>query len=343
MLPFLDRRRIGLGCALVAATVLVPIGARMLLDPRSSSFVDLGAAVARLAVQMTLLSLVWWEWERRRSSTLGSLAVAAVVGIATPIAFDLVVFHAQAARKGLSLDLLAVDGLVKAQATFWLWIAAFVYPYVTARSLRRTADAEREVEGRRLQAILEPHFLLNSLNAVSACVPAEASEARHLLGVLGDLYQEMYLDAGERQELAREIDWLRRYGELLEARYAGQLTFRWRIDDEARSWLVPRFILQPIVENAVQHGALASWGEGQIDVAAAVRRGNGEEPPRLEVTVRDNGPGLAATEPRGDARGLRIVRRRLALASRGARLELRSDGEGTTALVVIPREPDDDA
>ncbi len=86
-------------------------------------------------------------------------------------------------------------------------------------------------------------------------------EARRLLVCLGDLLRDALKDEDEMQTLDEQVKWLRRYAEILEARHAGHLTFHWQIAEESRSSSsCCGSCLQPLVENAVKHGALPALG-----------------------------------------------------------------------------------
>src|SRR5262249_52761043 len=147
---------------------------------------------------------------------------------------------------------------------------------------------------------LEPHFIRNTLNAISALVTAEPAEARRLLAVFGELLGELQQDHEALRPLSDELAWMRRYGELLESRYGPQLHIDWQIATGATTGRLPSLLLQPLLENAVVHGALARPEGGRVTVvverlAASVR-----------VTIRDNGPGMSG-ERRPGARGLAMV------------------------------------
>jgi LytS/YehU family sensor histidine kinase len=136
------------------------------------------------------------------------------------------------------------------------------------------------------------------------------------------------------QALGDEVAWLRRYAEILESRHAGALSFRWEIEGGASQVLLPRLLLQPLVENAVKHGALRRDGGGEVLIRAAVV-GCGEGA-RLLCSVEDNGPGLCAQPSRTGAFGLRAVQRRIELRYPDAQLRLDSSPAGTRAVVDLP-------
>jgi sensor histidine kinase YesM len=157
--------------------------------------------------------------------------------------------------------------------------------------------------------------------------------ARQLLGTLGDLLRDSFASGGEMQTLDEQIEWLRRYAQILSTRHAGHLAFRWEIGDGTARALLPRLLLQPLVENAVKHGALMRAGGGEITVRAELVG------PRLVCTIEDNGPGLQDKPVRAGAFGLLSVRRRLALRYSGAAtLRLESAVGGTQSIVELPLE-----
>ena len=129
------------------------------------------------------------------------------------------------------------------------------------------------------------------------------------------------------QTLADETAWLRRYGEIFEARHRGTLRFVWDLDPAASAVQIPRLLLQPLVENAVRHGALART-DGGVVIVQTRRTEQG-----AMISVRDDGPGIDARRPEG--LGLRLVRRRLAIECEDARLNLESSTSGTRAIVEL--------
>ena len=219
---------------------------------------------------------------------------------------------------------------------FALWALVFVLPVVVEDARVRALEADQlraQAELSQLRSHLEPHFLLNTLNAIAGLVTEDPRLARQLLGNLGDLLRDSVMPGGEMQTLDEQIEWLRRYAQILETRHAGNLTFRWEIGDGTPRALLPRLLLQPLVENAVKHGALMRAGGGEITVHTE-RSG-----PKLVCIIEDNGPGVPNGATRKGAFGLVSVRRRLALRySDAATLRLESSGSGTRSVVELPLE-----
>lgn len=229
----------------------------------------------------------------------------------------------------------ALFGVLSAQLYFGVWALAFVYPHAVESARVRTLEAKQlrsEAELAHLRAHLEPHFLLNTLNTIAGLVTEDPREARRLIVCLGDLLRDAVQDTSEQQRLDRQITWLRRYAEILEARHHKSLRFEWEIDSSIGGVMLPRLLLQPLVENAVKHGALRREDGAGIVRVTASRDDDGT----LVCIVEDNGPGIGDDEIRQGAFGLQSVRRRLELGPEGALLRLESTKEGTKSVVRIP-------
>ena len=165
---------------------------------------------------------------------------------------------------------------------------------------RQLAEARLHV----LSAQLQPHFLFNALHAISALVWEDQARADRLLARLSDLLR-LTLRSGTRVEttLAEEVLLLQHYAEIQEARYGDRLQVSFDVEPRVQEALVPRLILQPLVENAIRHGVTPRITPGQVEVRAWERAG------RLHLTVRDDGVGLGAQVREG--LGLSITRARL--------------------------------
>jgi signal transduction histidine kinase len=162
----------------------------------------------------------------------------------------------------------------------------------------------------RLQALraqLDPHFLFNTLNAISVlAMKGEQASVVQMLAQLSDLLR-LSLDGHLPQEvsLASELAFIDRYLDLQRVRFSDRLAIEKRLDPDTLQAAVPSLILQPIVENAVMHGVAARRGPGRVSLRA---RRDGET---LCLEVTDSGPGFPADEPVRDGVGLRNTRARL--------------------------------
>jgi two-component system, LytTR family, sensor kinase len=186
--------------------------------------------------------------------------------------------------------------VIHRNGTFFYWVIVGTYIAVDYQNhlknrLIRTAELERLLSDARLNALrsqLQPHFLFNALNAVSAHVESDPKAARLMLERLGDLLR-LSLDHIDRQEirLAEELAFVDKYLQLQAMRFEDRLNVSMNLEPSVSDALVPPFVLQPLVENAVRHGAARSVA-GTISVDAW--RANGT----VRLAVRDNGPGLPA-------------------------------------------------
>jgi len=200
----------------------------------------------------------------------------------------------------------------------------------------QAARLEAQLSDARLNALrmqLNPHFLFNSLNAITVLVrdgsTADASRMLELLS--GILRQVLQTDRGHETSLAKELDFLERYLAIEQVRFSDRLRPRIAIDASIARAAVPRFLLQPLVENALRHGIARRGDAGLLEIAGH------REGEQLVLTVHDDGPGLAPTrEPAGV--GLSNTRERLAaLYGEGASLEVaNAEGGGAIATVRLP-------
>jgi hypothetical protein len=180
------------------------------------------------------------------------------------------------------------------------------------------AQLERDAATARLQVLglrLQPHFLFNALNTISSAVYEDPAAADDMIGHLGELLRRS-LRTSDRTEvpLAEEVETLNAYLAFVRARFGDRLQCRVEIDDAALAMGVPALSLQPLVENAVRHGASMEFGRSQVALTVSKTgdelwivvendvNGETSEPARV-------GTGLGATRDRlrllyGDAAGL---------------------------------------
>jgi two-component sensor histidine kinase len=177
---------------------------------------------------------------------------------------------------------------------------------------RRAAELEAQLKEAQLAALrmqLQPHFLFNSLNAISALVrDHETDAATRALTLLGDLLRTTTSTASRHEStLGEEVDFIGRYLELERVRFGERLRVAIDVPPELTAARVPTLLLQPFVENALKHGVLRDREGNSIAIAA--RRVDGT----LRVTVRDDGRGLGQIDPT-TAGGVGIANSRTRLA-----------------------------
>lgn len=158
-----------------------------------------------------------------------------------------------------------------------------------ARALRAAHLEARLAEARlkTLQAELHPHFLFNTLHAISTLVHTQPESADRMISRLSDLLRITFSRSGAACiPLHEELEFLQKYLEIEQTRFQDRLTVDYDVDPDTLDAEVPRLILQPLVENAIKHGVAPRMGPGAISIAS---RRDGE---RLCLSVRDNGVGL---------------------------------------------------
>jgi len=340
------RPRRALGITVVCGVMLLQLATEVVAGRESARILArIVFMVLELPMLMVALSAAFaWSIHRRMTAARGlatGIAIATGIGGVFGLLYGLAALHIPALRLhfpgGVSFPRSALFGVLNAQLYFGVWALAFVYPFAVESARVRALEAQQlrsRNEVARLRAHLEPHFLLNTLNAIAGLVTEEPREARRLLVCLGDLLRDALQDPSELQPLDTQIAWLRRYGEILEARHRGFLRFRWDVAPDCGEALLPRLLLQPLVENAVKHGALRRGDRAGEVVVRASTRDDGT----LVCVIEDNGPGMPDADVRAGAFGLQSVRRRLELETpRPSSLTLVSSPAGTRSIVEIAR------
>jgi two-component system LytT family sensor kinase len=150
-----------------------------------------------------------------------------------------------------------------------------------------------------LHAQLQPHFLFNALNTISSVMYDDVPRADRMMSSLSELLRaSLRASRTQQHPLSEELGVLERYLELMRARFGDRLVVELEIEPGTEAALVPAMVLQPIVENALQHGAPPPPRPARIAVRAWREQG------RLMLEVRDNGPGLGTDPPLGKGVGL---------------------------------------
>lgn len=213
---------------------------------------------------------------------------------------------------------------------------------------RRLRDAEVEAATLRAQLTqaqiealsrqIEPHFLFNTLNAISELMYSNARAADEMISRLSELLRQAFQQRNAPQATLRdELRLLDMYLAIMRLRFGERLSARVEVPAELADLAVPRFLLQPLVENALQHGLDPATQTADVVIAAAI------EGEALVIRVRDHGPG-----PRGgagDGIGLANTDARIArLCGDGYGLALRAaEGGGAEVVVRLPLSRDTEA
>jgi two-component system, LytTR family, sensor kinase len=196
--------------------------------------------------------------------------------------------------------------------------------------------AARDAELLALKAQFQPHFVLNALNSLLALIDSDPALARTMVVRLADLMKSVFERADlDLVPLERELDLVRAYLDVERIRLGTRLSVSFDVEDAARGVLVPPFLLQPVVENAVKHGVAPFAGPGRVAVTALVADR------LLRVTVRDHAvrPNHSRAPVRGTGRGLLITRRRLDGAY-GERYQMTfaTEADGASVAIELPAE-----
>jgi sensor histidine kinase YesM len=228
-------------------------------------------------------------------------------------------------------------------ALIYVAIAGGAYAWQNAQRVREEtarasqADALRaRAELQALRSQLNPHFLLNTLHAALGLVRRDPALAERALERLGEVLHyglRMHRESLDEVTLADEWAFVRSYLEIESLRLEERLQLRLEADPEAMQALVPPFVLQPLVENAILH-AVAPRKAGGLVAITARRRGD-----HLQLEVCDDGPGMPSAIPAsGAGLGLRLLRERLALLYAGtASLSLEpTESGGLRATIDLP-------
>jgi two-component system, LytTR family, sensor kinase len=201
----------------------------------------------------------------------------------------------------------------------------------------RTAQLEARLAQAQLHALrlqLQPHFLFNTLNTISSIVYEDPRAADEMIARLSDLLRATLRTSNQQEvTLDEELRYLDLYVEIMRARFDDRLVVSFDVDPTTRDALVPQLLLQPLVENAIRHGASA---DATSTIAVSARREGGG----LVLEVRDRGRGLAVDASEAVGRGVGLsntVERLERLYGAAHAFALRdADGGGLAVNVMIP-------
>ena len=224
---------------------------------------------------------------------------------------------------------------------FWAVIAAVhaaeFYRRVRVREMQEAQLRVQLVEARldALSSQLHPHFLFNTLHGISTLMHRDVDAADTMLAQLSDLLRST-LDSSERREVtvAEEMELLGRYLAIMSVRFGDRLTVDVHVEPGTERALVPHFLLQPLAENALEHGIGKRAGSGRLQITAS-RAGK-----RLELRVIDDGTGITRLAGRDDLPlregvGLSNSRHRLATLYGADQSLTLSDVPGGGLCVVV--------
>ncbi len=274
-------------------------------------------------VQLTLSEWYIWAaltpavvWLARRIPLSGHRWLRGLaVHIPASLAFGIlkIVVEGQTRQQllGIPGQMNPMDKIHLAFLTYWAIVGvSHAFDYYRKYREREVAAAQLETQLAQaqlqaLQAQLQPHFLFNTLHAISTLMHRDVDAAERMISLLGDLLR-LTLEHAGRQEvpLRQELDFAGRYLEIQRIRFPDRLTVETGVASEALDALVPHLLLQPLVENAVRHGIAPRAQPGAVRITARADAG------LLRLEVRDDGPGFTpGLQPEG--LGLKNTRARL--------------------------------
>ncbi|MEO8448537.1 MAG: histidine kinase [Gemmatimonadota bacterium] len=303
----------------------------------------------------------WWFWALAAPIIFGLSRRFPLTGRAVPRSLAV---HAAAAVATILIHTLFVVAVSRLaypphgpDASWGRWLLSFVMSrglfeliaYAGLVALAQAIDSrfhlkQREVAALELEAELahaqlhalqmqlQPHFLFNTLHAIGVLTEEDPPKASRMIAALGDLLRATLATQSTQEiSLGRELELLARYLEIETTRFPDRLEVAIDVPAELQSLLVPTFLLQPLVENAIRYGIALHPVTGTVRVRAR-RNGAG-----LELSVWNDGSSLPAGKGSGGV-GLATTRARLTrLYGAAAGLDLRSGGDdGVEALAWLP-------
>jgi LytS/YehU family sensor histidine kinase len=225
------------------------------------------------------------------------------------------------------------------------WIAQEAGAYLEIGRLRGSEDQLAEAELKALRAQISPHFLFNTLNTIAALVRLDAEQARELIVDFASFFRRTLKHHGEFVTLAEELDYVEHYVRFEKIRFGKQLEVAYNVAPGTESIVLPVLTIQPLVENAINHGISSKIGGGLIEIATQTVE-NGD----VLIKVSDNGIGIESeliphlleaktSRSKGLGMALKNIQERLQkLFGDEYRLQIESTpGVGTTVSFIVPR------
>lgn len=236
------------------------------------------------------------------------------------------------------------SALVSRFIEYWI-----IYAFFTAIDFQKQfrdkqvelVDMEKQLSQAEMKALksqLQPHFLFNTLNTISALMEFNIKGAQKIVSNLGGLLRKV-LDSNKRNftPLSEEIDFIKNYLSIEQVRFSDRLEVKYNIEEEVLNVPVPNLLLQPLVENAIKHGFASQTGKGIIEVIAQK-----VDKDFVRLIVRDDGSGTQKPESEliKTGIGLKNVKDRLELIYKSDfKFEINTGKEkGFEVIITIPSE-----
>jgi len=201
-----------------------------------------------------------------------------------------------------------VTRMIEYLIIYGLFLAIDYYNQYQSKELE-LAQVESELNEARLSALkrqLQPHFLFNTLNSISSLMEVNVKKAQGMVARLGDLLRSILDQNQHLVPVEKELEFLKNYLDIEEARFEDRLTVIYNIDQGALDQPIPFLITQPLVENAIKHGMAGKTDNGELLIKVS------KDDKKLEIVVADNGCGIDENlEILKEGIGLNNIRRRL--------------------------------
>ncbi len=233
--------------------------------------------------------------------------------------------------KQLTFNLLIYCGIATICHMVNFWRITREYKIKTSEMETQLAKAQLAV----LKVQLHPHFLFNTLHAISALVYKDPASADKMISKLSELLR-LTLDKSKLQEvsLKEELDFLNLYLEIEKTRFRDRLTIETRIENGTHNAVIPSLLLQPLVENAIRHGLSPKVEGGNLEICTT------REFDKMIITIKDDGIGFDAAENSAGFKGfgLENTQKRLEqLYGKNHRFDIENiDTGGTCVTIEIP-------
>lgn len=241
--------------------------------------------------------------------------------------------YVQAFRASRSIRFGAGFLLISSMSIFsLLWYSQEEQKETESRKLR-AEKLSREAELYKLRQQLQPHFLFNSLNSISALTASDPVKARYMIHQLSDfLRHTLKKDEQEWNSFGEELQYLRLYLDIEKIRFGYRLQTEIIFNEEVLHFRLPALLLQPVVENAIKFGLYDTIGEVMIRIEVG-RSGN-----ILKIMVQNPFDPETAQPIRGTGFGLSSIRRRLFLLfARNDLLTTKKENENFITTILIPQ------
>jgi hypothetical protein len=215
-----------------------------------------------------------------------------------------------------------------------IWIQKYkIYQVSRTQELIEIERQLNQSELINIQQQLKPHFIFNSLNSINALTQIEPKEAQRMVQLLSDFLRgTLRKDAESYTSLKEELDYMNLYLEIEKVRFRERLQVELKMDSEIENWLVPLFILQPVVENAIKYGLEDNLN--QLNIKINITKENNQ----ITISISNPYDAESAAGSKGVGYGLDSIEKKLRLLYKKPHLLLTSKtATEFTTQIIIPQ------